>query len=322
MEQVSFRENYETSHEYHYHLMHFQEYLEKSFQNATIKMPKRNWLDTMDSSGCIHSNLIFSVNLEYDVFHKKYRVRFIPYPMKSSKSSSNSLKSSNSSPVSISPQFTALKKLMDLENIPLYLEECKTIRNGYLDDDYILETKSCIPLRWLYIFKDFFEPAYENGIVSMKETPEWYPMLKKLEPVKLRELIYNVESISGYFKVFKGPDGKYWETSNIYLKDWSPISKWVISETGSFECLGGSQYGYRQLPSPEGGLIIDNPYVRIWMNFQHRIKNESGGSYRPYCKGYQSYSTGKDITMEELRIMYMIFEKLGCELSQFYYGKV
>jgi hypothetical protein len=86
---VSFRESYETSHEYHYHLLHFQEYLEKSFQNAIIYMPKRYWLDSIDSSGCIHSNLIFSVYLHFDSIKQKYEIRFQEYPLKSKKESKN-----------------------------------------------------------------------------------------------------------------------------------------------------------------------------------------------------------------------------------------
>jgi hypothetical protein len=201
--------------------------------------------------------------------------------------------------------------------IPLYLEPCQVIHNNELVDGFSLETKSYIPLRWLWIMKDFHSPATETALIQPKEYPDFHSRIRSMNPLIFRELIQNLSSINGYFKVFSGHEGKNWETSNIYVKDWSAFSKWVMYESNHFYSLGS---GYRQLPSQEGGIILDNPFVRLWMNFHHRVRNETGGTHRPYCKGTHCYSTSKDITMEELRIMYMIFEKLGCQLSQFFYG--
>jgi hypothetical protein len=217
----------------------------------------------------------------------------------------------------ISPQWYAMSQFIDTDTPSLSSKIFYLEKNS--DDEqettYTLTTQSCIPTRWLWIFKEFSEKP--SAKICLLEKPNVYPILRRKDPETFREILWNIQSINGYFKVITGPNNELWKTSYGITQDWSPSSKKVIKDSESFICLGK---GYRQLPSPDGGILIDNPYVKQWMNFHHRIRNETGGTHRPYCKGINCYSTSKDITMEELRIMYMIFEKLGCQLSQFYYA--
>lgn len=75
-----------------------------------------------------------------------------------------------------------------------------------------------------------------------------------------------------------------------------------------YNSLDGS-YGY--LYASEGGIEISNSYVDNFIRLNH---SQLGiGSIRNEVKGHNKYSTGKDITPEELMVLHLIMKKEGID---------
>lgn len=287
-------------------------YLNPLFQNATLRLPISVWKTPFpvpiasgghigDITWIFLKNDLFQVDIfapyTYREKHIGYSLRIIPRE-------------------GVTPAMT-IRPFIGPHNLTFYLEQ-----DG---DDLIWETKSMIPIRWLYVIKELYPPA-NIGVIELKDFPDFTPVIRSLpqfnrDAILERIQIGNFEKLSRFW-VRNAPGKGLWQTMDTGPfekgeQGWSPEARAVIDASAEFECIGKEQY--YPLPASEGGIYIINPYSQAWSRFIREVRGLPG-SQRLEVKGDGSdaYHPRGDITPEEARIMVMIFKHLGCDICTNY----
>jgi len=272
------------------------EYLNSTFQNATFRLPIEKWMtplkiqhggrfDILD--GYLALNSLFTIEISHNTRDGDYTLD-IQYSLTNSPS-------------------MILRPFVGETN-----RSFKLTQDG---DDLIWETKSMVPLRYLYVLKELEEPC-KDAVIELKEIPNFSPVIYSLPDFTIDAIIDKIDNSQEEFKVVSAPGKTLWQTMNTGVfekgkRGWSPEALAVANETERFECLGKSSY--YPLPASEGGIYVENPYSRAWSHFI-RSMGRGHGSVRLECKGSCVYRSNTDVSREELVLMSMIFKKLGCEI--------
>jgi hypothetical protein len=107
---------------------------------------------------------------------------------------------------------------------------------------------------------------------------------------------------------------KGWESIIYDTNQTSPVVKSFILKATEFKSLINGQYKVIK----EGGIVILNKYVEEYIMLRHTINSESSDiTYNNYIDGINKYTTNKDITYEEMAILYMYLKHLNidCKLK-------
>jgi hypothetical protein len=290
-------------------------YLNSVFQNATLRLPISVWKTPFpvpiasggtssrigEIEGIFLMNDLFQIDI-LDPYMRRgeqigYTIHVIPRE-------------------GVTPAMT-IRPFIGPHNLTFHLEQ-----DG---DDLIWETKSMIPLRWLYVIKELYPPA-NIGVIELKNFPDFTPVIRSL-PQFNRDAILEKIGIRDFeklsrFRVRSAPRKGLWQTmdTGVFVKrkqGWSPEAEAVIDASAEFECIGKEPYF--PLPASEGGIYIVNPYSQAWSRFIREVRGLPG-SQRLEIKGDGSsaYHPRGDITPEEARIMVMIFRHLGCDICTEY----
>lgn len=182
----------------------------------------------------------------------------------------------------------------------------------YDDDNYYFETTGLIPLRWLYMIKDFYWIHSK-----IEELPEinYLDLLTQIPQITLNQILMNSKRTKKQynFKVINSDDSKKWQTLN---GQFSEYTKNILKSCNSFMSLQNTDNFncYRELYAYEGGVLIQNKFLDDYLKFNHNYSY--AGCYRNEMKGHDSYCTGKDVNHEEILCFYLALKNKGVCVSE------
>lgn len=170
-----------------------------------------------------------------------------------------------------------------------------------LEDEFVIDTNSQIPLRWLYMLKDFYFPSAE---ITLKEKPDFAERVRFASDALISDTLIRSSPLA-MFSADVGPDHRIFSTKNESGKEILRRSKGLLSLAG--EPLIESS-------SARGGIIFDNLYTQQWINFlrEQEIKTlESQAECK--VRGICSYdSLSPLVTNEDLLVTWCYLNKIGC----------
>lgn len=175
------------------------------------------------------------------------------------------------------------------------------------EDSYIISSNGVIPFRWLFILRDYYYKTSEI-IITYNTSKEEKLRLYKLYELRLLRLgrlidtyYYLSKRNSRYsFSVIEGPDNR----------DESILNNGVIECLKDSKKYSSTEYkGYKLSLNEEGGILIDNIFMREWLKFNDNNSKKSN------LIGEYYYKTSENIQLEELLVLYKSLEDQGCLLS-------
>jgi hypothetical protein len=171
----------------------------------------------------------------------------------------------------------------------------------------VREIVKTIPIRWFTLIKDLYMPDME--ITHIQNTHVY--ILSNVPDITL-ERILQTETIGHDAELYIREKG--WESIIYDTNQTSPVVKSFILKANEFKSLINGQYKVIK----EGGIVILNKYVEEYIMLRHTINSESSDiTYNNYIDGINKYTTNKDITYEEMAILYMYLKHLNidCKLK-------
>ena len=204
----------------------------------------------------------------------------------------------------------------DLENIFIakHLMDCSNEfeLKEFDDDNYYFETTGIIPLRWLYMIKDFY---WKHSEIQELTEINYSELLQKIPEIALNQILLNSwKTKKTYcFQVINLDESKLWQTLN---GEFSEYTKKIIKSCNSYLSLrnNDTRDSYQRLFAYEGGVEIFNNYIKDYIKFNHNYFYS--GSFRNEMKGKTNYRTGKDINLEEILCFYLALKDKGVSLSK------
>ncbi len=191
------------------------------------------------------------------------------------------------------------------------IKEEETERN----ERVVFQTNGFIPYRWFDIIKDFCDDTIEYSII---QEINYKDLIEPIPTYVFDRMIYlSHQHKSYYLTVDSGPNKGVW-----YTKDGnhSPVAESVLKDCNKFLSVQNKNRvkyptlcSYGVLFAAEGGIEIFNDYIDEWISFSH--SGFSSGSIRNECRGVKKYSTSKDVKPEELMVLYLCLNRLGCQVS-------
>jgi len=188
------------------------------------------------------------------------------------------------------------------------------------DDNFVsYSTKGQIPIRWLYMIKDFH---FKESIIEPDENIDYYPLLKELPKNTFNKIINDTLTPKSKFgfKVTNYPEielkegwylKKIWGT---YNKSFTQYTSKILEECGKFESLKPViNKSYDILFKDEGGINILTEDMYEFIKYCHTVE-----PYRVNDNsliGTNSYYSNKNVTTEELICLYLALKELGVEVE-------
>lgn len=172
------------------------DYLEFTFQNATLSMPREHWFsaDTMsadEKTRCSRPEYGYSQERTY-TFRTRATCIEISFPNFSNEKDA----SDPDTPLFETPKVEFRGASMgsgdnytDIPNeIRSYFLEDQEITLTPIDDCLVLETHSQIPFRWLYLLKEFC-PFFKDAVIELKGKPPIRDLILTTPPVVLNRIL-------------------------------------------------------------------------------------------------------------------------------------
>lgn len=204
----------------------------------------------------------------------------------------------------------------DLENIYIakhlinYSDEFEL--KEFDNDNYYFETTGIIPLRWLYIIKDFY---WKHSEIQELTGINYTELLQKIPEITLKQILINSRTTKkGYcFQVLNLDETKIWQTLDGELSEYT---KKIFESCNSYLSLKNYNEGncYQKLYKAQGGVEIFNEFNKNYIKFNHNYFYS--GSCRNELKGKNKYYTGKDVNLEEILCFYLVLQDKGVSLSK------
>lgn len=149
-----------------------------------------------------------------------------------------------------------------------------------------------IPLRWFYILQEFYIPHLQFTVKPIDYTSK----VNELNDATITNIIQDATNIKKYSVIVSDKD---WDT-----KSCSDLVGKFFDNSKKYKSLNGS---YNYLHAFEGGIEINGSFVDDFVLLNHSQFGK--GSIRNEVKGIYHYTTGKDITPEELMVLHLIMKK-------------
>lgn len=210
-------------------------------------------------------------------------------------------------------------KYKDLENTFIakhlikYSDEFELKEFDY--DNYYFETTGIIPLRWLYIIKDFY---WKHSEIQELSEINYIEILNKIPEIALNQILINSWKTKNHyhFEVLNLDKTNKWQTLD---GKFSKYTNDILTSCNSYLSLKNYVDGdcYKKLFAAEGGVEIFNKFIKDYMNFNHNYFY--CGSYRNEMKGNDKYHTGKDVNLEEILCFYLALKDKGVYVSELKY---
>lgn len=200
------------------------------------------------------------------------------------------------------------------------------------DGDLEVATEGRIPERWLAMLADFGFGNAEGPAPKFQVTTPVKPLVLEASLPSQYRL---PRQEAGFFEVRKGPvvtEADVEASASLPLFLEVDVKDVGSSAFGTYDsrlsgsaavalrdCKGlasatGSPFPYFSLGAAEGGILIKTRRQSKWMWFHHHMCRGIG-SHRPECKGHARYSTGRDVTLEELVVLRFALRRAGCDVS-------
>jgi hypothetical protein len=202
------------------------------------------------------------------------------------------------------------------------------------DDMYILDTKGLLPIRYIYMLKDFC--FKETGIIDYNSDVTYEDIIKKwndiINPCPLNILkniaLYSLniaENQSYDITVNRGPS--YFNDRTWYTKDYctSECATEFMNRSKALYSLGNIEpyqkikFCYEKLDAAEGGINMDYAIFQPWYNVRYHIHTnfKSNTYFCPYTdvRGHNSYHRRQCLPVEELIILYEFLKSEGADVE-------
>jgi hypothetical protein len=166
-----------------------------------------------------------------------------------------------------------------------------------LDNEFKSENHK-IPLRWYNILQEFYITDLKFDIKPI----DYSDKVNQLTDIVIENIIDDATKIKTNYIVKVNDDR--WITRDITCRDKNELVDKFFKNSKNYKSLNGY---YRYLAACEGGIEFNNSYVDDYVDLNHSLLGK--GSIRNECKGHNSYTTGKDITIEELYVLHLIMDK-------------
>ncbi len=208
------------------------------------------------------------------------------------------------------------------------------------DGMYILDTEGKIPVRHVYMFKDFYLKELGTIDYESKKTYEdsqkhWKDIVEKCPLDILKNIalggFYAAEDQSYKIKVFAAPP--YSEDRKWYTKDhdhsqsaktFCERSK-ILYSLGNIDQNAKHKYQYYQLGAAEGGFNMSYANRLPWQTVRSHIKNRYNSfKYRGFhsscgytdTRGHDTYDQRKDLSVEEIVVLYEFLKEEGADVRE------
>lgn len=176
--------------------------------------------------------------------------------------------------------------------------------------EWRLRSEGRFPFRWLHILADFAGADRDDCLVEEEEGGRDFEEALRALPVDrynemVRRISFSNETRRAELRV-GFPDGRRWCTANCRA---TPETREVMRRYQELESAPNRLHV--GMAAAEGGIDFEGSrrWIREYIDYNHSAPR---GSVRAECKGHARYTTGRDITFEELAVLYMGLRKLGC----------
>ena len=173
------------------------------------------------------------------------------------------------------------------------------------DGSYIFETSGRIPVRWMYIIKDFFWKD-----ITIKDSEY------KLYDVNIFDNIpyivcKNISKLSKYSFALFSVDDERWLVSDTFMND---FTKSILNTSHDYlSCKNEkSSRAYTPFPAAEGGIGFSNDYIYSYTRFCGYM----GTRRYNYAKGSTKFSSNHN-NVEDLYCLYLLLKENKINVSPF-----
>lgn len=177
------------------------------------------------------------------------------------------------------------------------------------------ETDGTIPLRWIYMIKDFYCNEIE---IENKHNINFEPFLRNLSKQSIDELLYKSIKQSLYasfsFKVINNEKEQYWITDKF---SFSPYSYKKLSQCNNFLSLKSLNQPYVPTLSKGGGIEIYTEEQLAYSEFIHSVFMKK--LYFNKIKGHNYYSNNIGVNKEEVICLFLALKSLGLNVKPYYH---
>ena len=204
------------------------------------------------------------------------------------------------------------------------------------DDMYTLDTMGKIPVRYVYMLKDFYLKEhgtidYESKIQSEDSKKYWSDIVEKCPLDILKNIalggFYAAERQTYKIKVFQGPpytEDRTWFTKDhnhsTSAKTFCERSK-ILYSLGNIDQDSKYKYQYFQLGAAEGGINMRYANQLPWQPVRSHVRY-GPFQYRGYAnscgyldvRGHNTYDQRKDLSVEEVVVLYEFLKTEGADV--------
>jgi len=185
-------------------------------------------------------------------------------------------------------------------------------------DNYSFETNNQIPLRWIYMLRDFYYPNIQ--IQNLNESVDYEKILYSQNENLIKYMltgVFNQKELYGFvvhdnrWKTLNNKFSKFTENILLGASKFDSISK----QNALQKCYGTKLY--EPICLVEGGIQFNNEYVQDYIHFTYY--------YTQYCKinfvnneikNNMFYLTNKYINIEELLCLKLLLQKNNVLVSK------
>jgi hypothetical protein len=205
-------------------------------------------------------------------------------------------------------------------------------------DHVRLDTMGKIPARNVHMLKDFYFKTNENVIIdsdSLTKIAEieeyWHKKVNECNENILKNILFNAVNLAENqkfrFKVIEGPC--YFENKEWYTCDHnhSPAAKLCLARSTRLYSIGNTdienRFRYQELFASGGGIHMSYAKMLPWHALRQYTLREigmagSGSSGYLDTRGSDTYDQRKDLSVEELVVLYEYLKSEGAVVKLLY----
>lgn len=206
-------------------------------------------------------------------------------------------------------------------------DEVTELRIEEGDDHYIVDTEGKIPIRYIFMMKDFYFKNramidYNSKVDYLESKKTWTDRVELCHIDILKRIVRGgldaAEDMQSYqIRVDNAPPyttNRRWSTEN---HNWSSAAKEFISRSSSLYSLGNNtlmdKYQYRVLFAAEGGIHMEYAKYLPWYKLRNYFRWYS--SDRVDTRGVNTYRQRRDLSVEEIVILHEFLKSEGADVS-------
>jgi hypothetical protein len=197
----------------------------------------------------------------------------------------------------------------------------------YDEDHYVVDTEGKIPIRYIFMLKDFYFKNrgtidYNSKVDYMVSKKTWTERVDLCHIDILKRFVRSgldvAEDTQNYqIHVVSAPpytSNRVWSTENHH---WSPAAKEFINRSSSLYSLGNdistNKYRYHVLFAAEGGIHMEYAKYLPWYKLRNFFRWYSGG--RIDTRGVDTYRQRRDLSVEEIVILHEFLKSEGADVK-------